>query len=264
MSGKYRSVFVILSLCVLSLLNPVTASAQRRRPHSAVRGGVVFVGGYFYDPQFGPYPWWPPMAYPGQYYPMFDNRAELRVIVTPREAAVYVDGFYAGVADDFDGFFQRLPLTPGGHEIVLYLEGFRTEHRNVYLMPDTTFKLEFAMERLPVGARSEPPLVAPPVPMPPTGTFAQPRTPPIVQPAAPGAAAAAAIGTIVLRVQPSRADVTIDGQRWTSSDGEHFVVDVPPGQHRIEVSKPGRQPFSVEIAVIDGETTPLNVSLPAE
>jgi hypothetical protein len=32
------------------------------------------------------------------------------VLATPKEAAVYVDGFYAGVVDDFDGVFQSLPL----------------------------------------------------------------------------------------------------------------------------------------------------------
>jgi len=42
----------------------------------------------------------------------FVGRAEVRVLVTPPEAAVYVDGYYAGLVDDLDGFFQRLPLTP--------------------------------------------------------------------------------------------------------------------------------------------------------
>jgi hypothetical protein len=34
-----------------------------------------------------------------------------------------VDGFYAGIVDDFNGVFQSLPLTPGGHTVVLYVEG---------------------------------------------------------------------------------------------------------------------------------------------
>jgi hypothetical protein len=66
--------------------------------------GHVFIGGYFYDPFYGPYPWWPRTAYPYWYFPVYDKRAEVRLRVEPEEAedaAVYVDGFYAGVVDDF-------------------------------------------------------------------------------------------------------------------------------------------------------------------
>jgi hypothetical protein len=53
----------------------------------------------------------------------------------PEEAAVYVDGFYAGIVDDFDGVFQKLLLPPGDHTIVLYptrslaRRAVTTEHR---------------------------------------------------------------------------------------------------------------------------------------
>ncbi|HEX7798096.1 MAG TPA: hypothetical protein VF456_27220, partial [Vicinamibacterales bacterium] len=36
----------------------------RRPPHVVDRTHVVFVGGYFYDPYFGEYPWWPPVFFP--------------------------------------------------------------------------------------------------------------------------------------------------------------------------------------------------------
>ena len=32
--------------------------------------------------------------------------------VTPKQTEVYVDGYYAGVADDFDGAFKRLHTSP--------------------------------------------------------------------------------------------------------------------------------------------------------
>ncbi len=51
-------------------------------------------------------------------------------------------------------FFQRLPLPRGGYEIVLYLDGFRTERRRIYLSPGATFRLELAMEP-PRAGRSE-------------------------------------------------------------------------------------------------------------
>jgi hypothetical protein len=267
---------------LLSLVAPTAADAQRRggghypaaregvvfAGHPAVREGVVFVGGYFYNPFFGAYPWWSPAAYPYPYVPVFDNRAEVRVLVTPKDAAVYVDGFYAGIVDDFNGVFQRLPLPPGGHEIVLYLQGYRTVDQRVYLAPGSTFKLQDTMERLPVGQTSEPPPVAPAVPPPPVGSYAPPRTPAGGQPSpAPVSSAmpqAATFGTLALRVQPANASMAIDGEGWTSSDGEHFAVQVPPGAHRVEVFKRGYQRFSTDIQVREGETMPLNVSLSPE
>jgi hypothetical protein len=41
----------------------------------------------------------------------------LRIVDAPRHAPVFVDGYYAGEVDDYDGIFQRLNLEPGGHQI---------------------------------------------------------------------------------------------------------------------------------------------------
>jgi len=232
----------------------------------SVRGQFVFIGGYFYDPFFGPYPWWGPAAYPYWYFPVYDNRASVRVLAKPKEAAVYVDGFYAGIADDFDGVFQALPLASGGHQIALFLEGYRTVHHNLYLRPGSTLKLRESLEQLPPGVNAEPPPVAPPIPPPPAGSYRAPRTPPrfpVPPPFQAPAEAAQAVGfgTLDLRVQPADADVTIDGERWRSSEPGHFVVQVSGGPHRVEVSLQGRPQFSSTIQVREGETTPLNVSL---
>jgi hypothetical protein len=63
----------------------------------------------------------------------FDSDAEadpasaaLRLEVKPPEAEVYLDSYLAGTVEEFDGFFQRLRLSPGTHEIVIYLDGYRT------------------------------------------------------------------------------------------------------------------------------------------
>lgn len=280
MSRLSRVAGLIACAWLVSLTFAVAADSQGRGgarrpspppPHppqaSVVLSGHVFIGGYFYDPFFGPYPWWPRTAYPYWYFPVYDTRAELRVSAKPEEAAVYVDGFYAGVVDDFDGIFQGLPLPPGGHTIVLYLEGYRTERHNVYLRPASSFKLRSTLERLTAGRVSEPPPVAPPVPPPPAGSYRTPRTaPPVPAPVQPPAQAAVSphavgFGTIEVRVQPVTAELTIDGQRWLSSDEGHFVVQVPVGMHRIEVTKSGYQRFATDLEVRDGETTPRNVSL---
>ena len=267
----------MVCLAMLAAMVPVSVHAQRRggrvppNPpgHFAVRGHVVFVGGYFYDPHFGSYPWWGPGVYPYWYVPVYGVRSSVRVLATPKEAAVYVDGFYAGIVDDFDGVFQSLPLPPGGHEIVLYDPGYRTVSQRVYLTPGSTFRLRQTMERLPAGVVSEPPPVAPPVPSPPEGSFVPFRTPPRGQPGpqpqGPGAVAqATGYGSVALRVQPPSADVTIDGARWTSSKAGEFVIQLAAGSHRVEVATRGYQPFSTEIQVRAGETTPLNVALSKE
>ena len=244
-------------------------SSERRAPdrHPPVRrGSVVFVGGYFYDPYFGPYPWWPRGGYPYWYYPAFQNRAVVRVMATPANAAVYVDGFYAGVVDDFDGFFQGLPLPGGGHQITLYLEGYRTVHRRIYVAPGSTFKLHEEMQRLPAGEVSEPPALAPPVPLPPEGSYLPPRTAAPIPSLPAGAGVpesedACPMSTLTLRVQPASAEVWIDGERWVSSDGGSFVIELPAGRHRLQVRGNGFSEYSGDIDLRDGETTRLDVTL---
>jgi len=242
------------------------------RPYYGTRGSYVFVGGYFYDPFYGPYPWWPRSAYGWGYYPVFDYRAEVRIQATPRDAAVYVDGFYAGVVDDFDGAFQRLPLTPGGHRIELFMEGFRTVRKNLYLQPGSTIKMHETLVPLAAGEKSEPPEVAPAVPPPPDGTYNEPRgrapqgPPPGAPPVRRGGGRVQrddgeGFGTLVLHVQPREAEVSIDGQRWlTSGDGE-FEVQLPAGRHRVEVELQGFQRFSSDIDVREDGATPVNISL---
>jgi hypothetical protein len=222
----------------------------------------VFIGGYFYDPFFGPYPWWPHPAYPYWYHPVWDDRAEVKISCPQRHAAVYVDGFYAGVVDDFDGMFQSLPLPPGGHRIALYLAGYATREFSVYLQPGATFTLRHAMERLVPGELSENPAVSPPVPAPPEGTYTAPRgTPPVPSGPLPPPAANLSVGVAEISVQPATAVVMVDGERWMSSEPGHYDLQLPVGVHRLEVSAPGYRTFTGEVDVRDGATTPINVSL---
>ncbi|HEY1304338.1 MAG TPA: PEGA domain-containing protein [Vicinamibacterales bacterium] len=269
-------VCALLALMLLATL-PGLADAQRRvvpRPPSpsepaVVVSGHVFIGGYFYNPMFGPYPWWPQGVYPSWYYPTFDRRAEVRLRINPKEAdnaAVYVDGFYAGIVDDFNNVFQSLPLTPGGHTIVLYLEGYRTLNRNIYLSPGSMFELRQMMERLPAGATSERPEVAPAIPAPPTGTYRAPITPAPLPPSSvpPHSAPAASLATLELRIEPADAEVTIDGRPWITSEEGHFIVQVPAGAHRIEVAKPGYWQFAARFELREGQSNTLNVRLTAD
>src|SRR5262245_1353457 len=78
--------------------------------------------------------------YPYRYTGAIDS--SVRIEATPKSAQVFVDGYYAGIVDDFNGTFQRLHALPGQHEITLVADGFRTVRQNVYLMPDKTFHIK--------------------------------------------------------------------------------------------------------------------------
>jgi hypothetical protein len=130
------------------------------------------------------------------------------------------------------------------------------------------------MEKLEPGETTEPPPSAPaePVPSteptPPTGpTPPEPRRMPPVRrmppPPREAPAEASVFGTLAIRMQPSDAEVLIDGERWHGPEGgERLVVQLSEGTHRVEIRKDGYQPYSSEVDVRRGDTTTLNVSLP--
>lgn len=117
-------------------------------------GGGVFVGRpyhyrpiyrpYLYDPFFygayyRPFYWYPYSAVGFGYgYARFDGGASLRVQVMPRDTEVYIDNYYAGTVDDFDGVFQRLTLTVGPHEIEIEGQGLEPQVFNVLVDPART------------------------------------------------------------------------------------------------------------------------------
>lgn len=52
------------------------------------------------------------------------GHARLRILDAPRDAQVFVDGYYAGIVNDFDGRLQHLELAPGVHQIEIRARGF--------------------------------------------------------------------------------------------------------------------------------------------
>jgi len=155
--------FVALAAAAV-LASAATGEAQVR---GRVRGrtSVVVVGGGFYSPYYDPFfyadPWWGyqypyPMRPYGYGYRRYEPEASVRLEVKPKEAEVFVDGYYAGVVDDFDGVFQRLPVYPGEHEIELYLDGYRAVKQKVYTAAGRTFKLKYEMTKLGAGEQAEP------------------------------------------------------------------------------------------------------------
>jgi hypothetical protein len=219
-----------------------------------------------------------PPAYPPPFggYTYVGPESHLRLAVRPREAMVYVDGYLAGTVDDFDGTFQRLHVAPGEHELVLYLQGYRTITQRLYLGPNATRKITETMEPLPAGEVAEPPPQPRPVPQTPPqdpdrdsqarpdprGSRPQPPPPPEPPPPPPTPGSVRG-GSLILRVQPSGTDVLIDGDRWAgpSSGDDRLVVQVSEGRHRIEVTRDGYVAFTTEVDVPRGQSVPVNVSL---
>jgi hypothetical protein len=284
---NHKSFASLLGLCLFLVAVtawPSSAAAQRR---GSGRGRVILVGGYyyrpfFYDPFYSPFynPWylgsWYQYPYPYPPYGRYAVRDELassvRLEVTPRGAEVYVDGYRAGNVDDFDGFFQRLRLRPGEHEIVLYFDGYRTVRQRLYLSYGSDQRIRYTMVPLAAGEQAEPRPAAPPpqdepanAPYPPPDRprggppQGPPRMPPTPQPA-PGQDAR--FGSVSIRVQPADADVLIDGERWSApAMQDRLVVQLSDGRHHIDVQKDGYEKYSSDVQVRRGETVALNISL---
>lgn len=295
-----RSSFVLLlgTLAVAASLTTAEAFSQPRYGHPHGGHGAVYVGvgsfwgwgGPFYSPYY--WPWWgyPSFGWgPAWYYgAAFDPTSEIRLQVTPKQAEVFVDGYLAGTVDDFDGAFQRLRLMPGEHELVIYLDGYRTVRQKLLLTAGADFKVRHVMEPLAPGEVPDPrpqPLAPPPTPQAGYGPQAPqwpdfppapsdprrapvppqppaPQQPPVPQ--QPPPPQAQGFGTLSIRVQPPGADVLVDGERWVGPEGtDRLDLQLGEGLHRVDVHKDGFRSYSTEVEVRRGERTSLNVSLPA-
>ncbi|MEI6666557.1 MAG: PEGA domain-containing protein [Acidobacteriota bacterium] len=300
---------LVVSLIVLS---PGSASAQHRRGghggSSGIRGPVVWSvggggggGGYWgssYDFGIGwGYPrWWYPVGYgPYWYNPYwygsfrysrgYGDAGSLKLDVRPKQTEVFVDGYLAGTAADFGGIFQSLDVSPGGHTITLWHQGYRTVTQDVHVQRGNQVKLRHDMEGLAPGEPQD----ARPMPSPeslvargredarlqddqpwPPSRRGRPLPPARLAPPAeqaPPTRSATLSQTsdysqLRLRVQPAGAQVLIDGEAWQGS-GEtgQLSVHLTVGVHHLEIKKDGFTTFKTDVQIRAGESTTLNVSL---
>lgn len=101
--------------------------------------GYPYTGYGYYGPD--PYYGYGSGYYSGGYYggrPSTFDTGGVRLKVRPREAQVFVDGYYAGLVNDFDGVFQELRLSQGGHKIEVRMPGFETAYFDVHVQPGRT------------------------------------------------------------------------------------------------------------------------------
>jgi hypothetical protein len=324
-----RVLGLLFACCTVVMLWPADAAAQGRavRRAPAVRTSVVISAGYyrpyyfrpyyyrpyyrpyfgaFYSPFYNPfytgfyagyagfYSGWYPMyaqypRYPGYYYGR--AWATARIEVKPREAQVYIDGYFVGIVDQFDGVFQRLDVPAGEHEVAVYLQGYRTYREKTLFRPGEGYHFKAILEPLAAGAPAElapkPSSTGPDPYRDPRDPYAprdpnrpsQDQNPPYPgdqrEPRDPGrtvplperrgdrAPDSRDFGTLNIRVQPGDAVVIIDGERWDSPEGgSRLIVQLVGGPHRVEVRKDGFKPYTSTIQIRPGETQSLNISLP--
>ena len=198
----------------------------------------------------------------------------MRLQVTPRQTEVFLDGYYAGTVDDFDGTFQRLNVQPGNHDLELYLPGYHSVQQNLLLQPGKTSNVKLAMQPLAPGEPEPQRPEGRPLPPPqdnqqnpggvtnsrrPSGNA--PRDNVQIEEAA-SAPAVAEYGTLSLRVQPGAVGLLIDGERWEGPVSEdRLSVQLSTGRHVVEVEKEGYRRYITEVTVQKGETSSLNIAL---
>jgi hypothetical protein len=122
-----------------SVYNNYYSYPRRAYPY----GYGAFGLGYFY---YDPYRWHSAYGAPGYYPPPYGYASgygyrsvfdigELRLQVSPRDAQVFVDGYYAGTVDDYDGAFQALKLESGPYSIRIAAPGYEDLQFDVRISP---------------------------------------------------------------------------------------------------------------------------------
>jgi hypothetical protein len=237
----------------------------RGRSSVRVYGSIGAYWGYpyygYYDGYYGPYyggyyGWRAP--YSGYRHVYDGNYGSLRIMVEPDDTEVYVDGYYAGQVDSFDGVFQRLHVRPGRHEIALKRAGFRTHRIRLYVPVGGTLKVRYTMEHgtgvdpredvvgSPLGAGMDEPQAA-----------AAPRSEPDEPDEAPSATR---LGELRLLVKPADAAVYVDGI-FRGNAEDVAELDIPPGKHRVDVVRPGYVTFKKDVVVGPGQAVEQRVEL---
>jgi len=246
-------------------------------------GGGYYGGGYGGGNYGGGYPYYRSYSY--------SDASALRLLVDPDDTRVYVDGYYAGEVDDFDGLFQRLNVAPGRHEITLKRDGYRTHRFKVYAAEDSTLKIRHTMEKgsgpdtiedlagerglyeerrrearreergdddrddrsAERDDRAEGPARD-------EGPVGEPRRE-AERPAGPVTDGNAAPGLLNLNVTPADASVYVDG-RFVGSARQAGELELRPGRHRIEVVRPGYRTAERDLTIETGRTQTLSLDLP--
>jgi len=77
-----------------------------------------------------------------------EGQGSLKLKVKPRNAKVYVDGYFAGQVDQFEGMFKKLALNAGNHMVEIKADGYETAEFDILITPDKTLTFEGDLKKL--------------------------------------------------------------------------------------------------------------------
>jgi hypothetical protein len=80
----------------------------------------------------------------GQIVASAAEEGSLRLKIKPKEAEVYVDGFFVGLVNDYDGIWQSLKIEAGMHRVEVRAPGYEPLQIDVRITADhkTTYEGE--------------------------------------------------------------------------------------------------------------------------
>lgn len=190
-------------------------------------------------------PWWPWPVVIAPVIPIVPPPPPATVIVPskgfvdidvrPKNARVYVDDEYKGIADDFDGVPGYLELAAGRHRITLKKEGYEPISFIVTIEPRQVVNLEMNLGR--ESSKSEEKVYQ----------LETDRT-----------------GLVEVDIQPSDAAVYIDDMFYGTAlqfKGSDNTIMLKSGTHVVEVVKPGYISHREKITVEDKTKLKLRITL---
>lgn len=233
--------------------------------------------------------WWPhyPWGYygnPVRYYPyqVRESMGALDLDLRPEETQVFLNGQPIGIADNFDGWPRYLWLDEGTYDLVFYHEGYETLARQYSIYPGVVIDVEDRMTR---GEATPPEEYFPEAPPRTTERREEERGEPADRDA-PGWQervredrerferdeeereavhdARSEPVQLSLEVTPPDAAIYLDGRFVGSADeitadGARMIVD--PGEHELEVVRPGYESKRLTFSGESGESVELTVEL---
>jgi PEGA domain-containing protein len=84
----------------------------------------------------------------GGYSQSYHDTGGLRLKIKPRQAQVYIDGYFVGEVDNFDGTFQKLNIDGGGHRVEIKADGYAPLQFEVLVTPGETVTYKGEMKRI--------------------------------------------------------------------------------------------------------------------
>ena len=249
--------------------------------------------GYYYPYRYYPYRYYGPFGY--IYYPYsYPHRGyggyggyggysydatqmgALDLDVRPEKAEIFIDGTRVGVADQYDGFPSYLWLEKGTYDVVIYKEGYQTIARQISIYPGVVIDVNDRMtrgearrpeelvsqstvnrderlrrdrERAERAAEAERGYGEPP-------SYGTERAPVGEDPEG--------VGRLLLQVAPGDVAVYLDGHfLGTAAELGQLSAGlvVEPGDHVLELVRPGYQTERVPITVPPGERVSLDLEM---